>query len=87
MVERLQGFAIGFVLGIIGVIGVVLLSDPRKRGNRVLGALVGMAVWLGLMWFMGAFDPWLVQYGLNANDCSYNQFTGQVIDCTGPWSP
>jgi hypothetical protein len=56
---RIQGFAIGFFLSIIGVIVVLVLSDQRKQGDRLIGALAGMAVWVGLMWFMGAFDPWL----------------------------
>ncbi len=80
---RMQGFAIGFFLSIIGVIVVLVLSDERKQGDRAFGALAGMVVWLGLMWFMGAFDPWLVEYGLNAHDC-YQVF-GETT-CTGPWS-
>lgn len=81
---RIQGFAIGFFLSIIGVIVVAVISDQRKQGDRLIGALAGMVVWLGMMWFLGAFDPWLAQYGLNAHDC-YPTYDG--ITCTGPWSP
>ncbi len=84
---RIQGFAIGFFLSIIGVVAVALLSHPSKQGNRLLGAVIGMLAWLGLMWVMGAFDPWLAQYGLNAHICFYNTWTGEVITCDGPWSP
>ena len=82
--ERLQGFAIGFLFSIIGVVGVALFSDPAKQGNRLVGAIGGMVFWVGLLWFLGAFDPWLAQYGLNARDC-YPLYDG--ITCTGPWSP
>src|SRR5438128_359004 len=81
---RLQGFAFGFFFSIFGVIAVLVLSDERKRGDRAFGALAGMLVWIGVTWFMGAYDPWLVQYGLNAHDC-YNVI-GQIT-CTGPLSP
>ena len=82
--ERLQGFAIGLVLSIVGVIAVAVLSEPPKQGNRLLGAVMGMGVWLALIWVMGAFDPWLAQYGLNANNC---RSTLDGVTCTGLWSP
>ena len=87
LLERFQGFVCGFLFSIFGVVGVALFSNPAKQGNRVLGAVIGMAAWLFIMWRLGAFDPWLAQYGLNAHDCMYNTWTGQVITCTGPWSP
>lgn len=83
---RLQGLAIGFLLSLIGVVAVALLSDSRKRGDRLIGALSGMVVWLGLMWFIGAFDPWLAQYGLNAHSASNSSQTTATSHDTYPSS-
>lgn len=49
-----EGFAIGLVLGIFGVVGAFMFSDEAKRGDRTLGALMGLAAWVGLLLVLGS---------------------------------
>ena len=44
-----EGFAIGLVLGIFGVVGAFMFSDEAKRGDRTLGALMALVAWVGLL--------------------------------------
>lgn len=44
---HLGGFALGFFLGLIGVIIAYVIKDSKKR-NRVKWAWIGLAIWLVL---------------------------------------
>jgi len=43
---KVHGFFIGLIFGFIGVIAVAILSSAEKRAHRVVGAGIGLAVWL-----------------------------------------
>jgi len=45
---RVHGFIIGAFLGPLGVLAIALFSSAEKRAHRVIGASVGLAVWLPL---------------------------------------
>jgi hypothetical protein len=45
-VLKVHGFLIGLFFGVIGVVAVAILSSPEKRAHRVIGAGIGLAVWL-----------------------------------------
>lgn len=82
---RWYGFVGGLLAGVFALVAVLLFSDPRKRGERLLGAGVGFFCWLLLLYWLGAFDPVLVRWGLNVHDCYWNVIDGTT--CTGLLSP
>lgn len=43
---KVHGFFIALILGFIGVIAVAVLSSAEKRAHRLIGAGIGLAVWL-----------------------------------------
>lgn len=43
---KIHGFIIGMFFGLIGVVAVAVLSSAEKRTERVIGAGIGLAVWL-----------------------------------------
>ena len=45
-VLKVHGFFIGLFFGVIGVVAVAILSSAEKRAHRVIGAGIGLAVWL-----------------------------------------
>ena len=45
---HLGGFALGFLLGIIGIIVAYLIKDDKKS-NRVKWAWIGFAIWVGIV--------------------------------------
>jgi hypothetical protein len=45
---HLGGFALGFLLGVIGVLIAYLIKDEKKP-NRVKWAWIGLAIWVGIV--------------------------------------
>ena len=45
---KIHGFIIGMFFGILGVLAIALFSSAEKRAHRVIGAGIGLAVWLPL---------------------------------------
>jgi hypothetical protein len=45
---KIHGFIIGTFLGPLGVVAVATFSSAEKRAHRLIGAGIGLAVWLPL---------------------------------------
>jgi hypothetical protein len=43
---KVHGFLTALFFGIIGVVAVAVLSSEEKRAHRVIGAGIGLAIWL-----------------------------------------
>jgi hypothetical protein len=46
MALKVHGFFVGLLFGVIGVVVVAVVSSPEKRAHRVVGAGIGLAIWL-----------------------------------------
>ena len=45
---KVHGFIIGTFFGPLGVVAVATFSSAQKRAHRLIGAGIGLAVWLPL---------------------------------------
>ena len=45
---KIHGFIIGMFFGVLGVVAVAIFSSTEKRTHRVIGAGIGLAIWLPL---------------------------------------